>query len=70
MVVDNHEAVLVSADVLVLFERQVDPRQTGVVHAFAEKRDRVTASHCLDRASQAFVPDPKGTLVFGKALLP
>jgi hypothetical protein len=70
MVVDDHESVLVSADALVLIERQVDRRQTRVIHALAEKRDGVIACHCLERAAQAFVPNPKGTLVFGKALLP
>jgi hypothetical protein len=69
MAVSDHESVLAGADGPVLLERQVNARQTRGVRALAEKRDGFTADRRLEGASQAFVPDPEGTLGFGKAVL-
>jgi hypothetical protein len=70
MVAEDHESVLVSTDARVLFECQVDARHTRVVCALAEERNGLAASPRLQGSSQAFVPDPEGTLVFGKVLVP
>ena len=70
MVAEDHESVLVSTDARVLFECQVDARHTRVVCALAEERKRRTASSRLQGSSQAFVPDPEGTLVSGKVVVP
>ena len=70
MIAEDHESVLVSTDARVLFECQVDARHTRVVCALAEERNGLTASPRLHGTSQAFVPDPEGTLVFGKVRVP
>jgi hypothetical protein len=70
MIAEDHESVLVSTDAHVLIEHQVDARHTRVVCALAEERNRLTASPRLHGTSQAFVPDPEGTLGFGKVLVP
>jgi hypothetical protein len=70
MIAEDHESVLVSTDARVLLECQADARHTRFVCALAEERNRLTASTRLHGASQAFVPDPEGTLVFGKVLVP
>lgn len=69
MIAEDRESVLLSTDAPVLIECQVDARHTRVVGALAEERNRLTASPRLYGTSQAFVPDAKGTLVFGKVLV-
>jgi hypothetical protein len=70
MIAEDHESVLVSTDARVLFECQVDARHTRVVCALAEERNGLAAGDRLQGTSQAFVPVPEGTLVFGKVLVP
>ena len=65
VIAEDHESVLVSTDAHVLIECQVDACHTRVVCALAEEGNRLTASSRLHDTSQAFVPDPEGTLVFG-----
>jgi hypothetical protein len=70
MIAEDHESVFVSTDARVLLDCQVDARHTRVVCALAEERNGLTASARLHGTTQAFVPDPEGTLVFGKLLVP
>jgi hypothetical protein len=70
MIAEDHESVLVCTDARVLIECQVDAPHTRVVCALAEEWDWLTASPRLHGPSHAFIPDPEGTLGFGKVVVP